>query len=78
MCRTASLFLLQRLKGSMSGDARDFNNIETPAVIKFFPARQDVKGISRHCMPQSKTGLHRLNVVNFPPVIHLVLDNPKQ
>jgi len=37
MCRIASLFLLQRLKGSMSGDARDFN-IETRAVIKvFFP-----------------------------------------
>ena len=36
MCRIASLFLLQRLKGSMSGDARDFNNIETCAVIKFF------------------------------------------
>ena len=29
-------FLLQRLKGSMSGDARDFNNIETLYVIKFF------------------------------------------
>jgi len=36
MCRIARLFLLQRLKGSMSGDARDFNNIETRAVIKFF------------------------------------------
>jgi len=36
MCRIESLFLLQRLKGSMSGDARDFNNIETRAVIKFF------------------------------------------
>jgi len=35
MCRIASLFLLQRLKGSMSDDARDFNNIETRAVIKF-------------------------------------------
>jgi len=34
--RIASLFLLQRLKGSVSGDARDFNNIETRAVIKFF------------------------------------------
>jgi len=29
MCRIASLFLLQRLKGNISGDARDFNNIET-------------------------------------------------
>ena len=36
MCRIASLFLLQRLKRSMSGDARDFNNIETRAVIFFF------------------------------------------
>ena len=36
MCRIASLFLLQRLKGSISGDARDFNNIETRAAINFF------------------------------------------
>ena len=36
MCRAASLFLLQRLKGSMSGDARDFNNMETRAVIEVF------------------------------------------
>ena len=36
MCRIASLFLLQRLKGSKSGDARDFNNIETRAIIKSF------------------------------------------
>jgi len=36
MCRIASLFFLQRLKGNMSGDERDFNNIETRAVIKFF------------------------------------------
>jgi len=35
MCRIASLFFLQRLKGNMSGDARDFNNIETGAGIKF-------------------------------------------
>ena len=33
----------------MSGDARDFNNIETRAVIKFFfPARQGAEGNSRH------------------------------
>ena len=36
MCRIASLFLLKRLKGNMLGDPRDFNNIETRAVIKFF------------------------------------------
>jgi hypothetical protein len=34
----------------MSGDARDFNNIETRAVIKFhfFPARQGAEG---NCTP---------------------------
>ena len=49
MSRIASLFLLQRLKGSMSGDARDFNNIEMRAVINFFfPARQDAEGNLRH------------------------------
>jgi len=36
MCQIARLFLLQRLKGNTWGDARDFNNIETRAVIKFF------------------------------------------
>jgi len=35
MCRIASLFLLKRLKGSMSGDAPDFN-METRAVKFFF------------------------------------------
>ena len=35
MCRIGSLFSLQRLKGSMSGDAFDFNNMETQATIKF-------------------------------------------
>ena len=49
MCRIESLFLLQRLKGNMSGDKRDFNNIEKGAVIKFFfPARQGEEGNSRH------------------------------
>ena len=50
MCRIAILFLLQRLKGSMLGDARDFNNMETRAVIKifFFPARQGAEGNSCH------------------------------
>jgi len=49
MCRIASLFLLQRLKGRISGDARDFNNIEARAAIKFFfPARQVAEENSRH------------------------------
>ena len=49
MCQITSLFLLQRLKGSMSGNARNFNNVEMPAVIKFFfPVRQGTEGNSRH------------------------------
>ena len=36
MCRIASLFLLQRLKGNVLGDASDFNNMETRAVVKDF------------------------------------------
>ena len=50
MCRIASIFLLQRPKGSMPSEARDFN-METRAVIKFnyfFSARQGAEGNSRH------------------------------
>jgi len=36
MCRIASLFLLQRMKRSMSVDARDLNDMEMGAVIKYF------------------------------------------
>jgi len=35
-CAELQYFLLQRTKGRMSGDARDFNNIETRAVINLF------------------------------------------
>jgi hypothetical protein len=34
MCKIASLFLLQMLKGSMLGDVLNFNNIKTQAIIK--------------------------------------------
>jgi len=48
MCRIASLFLLQMLKGSMSSDALDFNNMEMRAFINFFPVRQSAERNSRH------------------------------
>ena len=48
MCRIASLSLLQRLKASMSGDARDFINMETRVSSISFPARQGAEGNSRH------------------------------
>jgi len=40
----------------MSCDARDFNNIETRAVIKFFPAMQGAKEI--HAILTEKLGEH--------------------
>ena len=86
MCRIASLLLLQRLKGSMSGDARDFNNDkETRAVIQFFPlqgkASKEIHAILKETLGKhapSKTGWPTLNVVIFPPVMSLVLDDTKQ
>ena len=49
MCRIARLSLLQSLKGSISGDTCDFNNMETLAVINFFSlVRQGAKGNSCH------------------------------
>ena len=57
MCRIARLFLLQRQKGSMSGDACDFNNIETRAIIKVFflqgKARKEI-----HAILQETLGEH--------------------
>ena len=89
MCRIARLFLLQGLKENMSGEARDFNNIETRAVIKFFFLQDkapneiyaiptEILGNMHHRMPPSKTGLNSLNVVVFPPVMRLVLDDLKE
>jgi len=74
----------------MSGDARDFNNIEMRTVINFFfsckarsrrkftPFWQKHYGNMHRRMPPSKTGWPILNVVIFPPVMRLVLDYPKQ
>jgi hypothetical protein len=60
MFRIESIFLLQRLKGSMSGDARDFN-IETGAAIKFFfPARQGAEETSAEHAPSSATVNNRV------------------
>jgi len=44
MCRIASIFFLQRLKESMSGDASDCSNMETRAVIKSPPPKKKALG----------------------------------
>jgi hypothetical protein len=58
MCRIESIFLLQRLKGSISGDARDFNNIETRAVIKFFFSLQGKAPKKIHAILKETLGEH--------------------
>ena len=51
-------FLVQRLKGNMSGDARDFNNIETRAVIKVFFPLQDKASKEIHEILRETLGEH--------------------
>jgi len=74
----------------MSGDARDFNNMETRAVIKLPPplARQGVEENScysdRNIWGTCTIVCHLKNLVaqfkygDFSPVMRLVLDYPKQ
>ena len=86
------VFLLQRLKGSMSGDARDFNNIETRAVIKFLffffvrdKAPKEIQAILPETLGEHapsyatvKNWVAQLNVVIFSPVLRYVLNDSKQ
>ena len=58
MCRIASIFLLQRPKGSMSDDARYFNNMETRAVIKFFFLLQGKVPKEIHAILKETLGEH--------------------
>ena len=58
MSRIASLFLLQRLKRSISGDARDFNNMETQVVIKFFFLLQGKAPKEIHAILKETLGEH--------------------
>jgi hypothetical protein len=78
----------------MSGDAHDFSNIETPAVMKFFFSCKARQGKARHkeihailaetldelapLYATIKTGWPSLNMVIFQPVVHPVVDNQKQ
>jgi len=76
MCRIASLFLLQRLKGSMSGDARCHQvffslQVEAPKEIHAIL----IETLGEHA--PSYTTIKNW-VLSFPPVMCLVLDDPKQ
>jgi hypothetical protein len=88
MCRITGLFLLQRLKKSTSGDARDFNNIETRAAIKFLslqgkaPKKFQATLIEtlRERAPSYatlKNWVAQFKRGDFSNVMRLVLDGPK-
>ena len=68
----------------MSGDAHDFNNNETRAVIKFFflqgKAQKEIHAIQTETLGENALSYVNVKnrVVNFPPVMRLVLDKPKQ
>jgi len=74
----------------MSGDARDFNNIETRAVIKYFFPLQGKAPKETHAILTETLGEHapsyatvknwvaQFKLCDFPPVMHLALDEPKQ
>jgi len=72
----------------MSGDARDYNNIETRVVTKFFlqgKAPKEIQAILTQTLGEHAPSYATVkNLVaqfkhgDFPRVIGLVLDNPKQ
>jgi hypothetical protein len=73
----------------MLGDRHDFSNIETRAVIKFFflfgKAPKKIYAILTEILGEStplyaalENWVASLNVVIFPPVLRLVLDDSKQ
>ena len=73
----------------MSGDARDFN-MDTQAVIKFSfslqgKAPKEIHAILAETLREHapsyatiKNWVAKFKVVIFPPIMHLVLDDPKQ
>jgi hypothetical protein len=67
----------------MSGDARDFNNIKTRALIKHFfvqsKAPKEIHAILKETVGKYAPSYATIkNVVIFPPVLRLVLDDTKQ
>jgi hypothetical protein len=70
----------------MSGDAHDFNNIETRAFIKFFfPLSKEIHAILTEILGEYapsyatiKNWVNQDNGVIFSPMMRLALDDPKQ
>jgi len=71
----------------MSGDARDFDNVETRAVIKFLQGKtpKEIHAILTETLGEHapshatvKNWVAQFKSGGFPPVMRLVLDDPKQ
>jgi len=73
----------------MSGDARDFNNMETRPVVKFSflqgKAPKDIHAILTETLGEHapsyatvKNWVTHFKSGDFPPVMRLVLDDQKQ
>ena len=68
----------------MPGDVHGLNNIETRAVINFLflqgKAPKEIHAILTETLGNmhDRKCMASLNVVIFPPVMRLVLDDPKQ
>jgi len=68
----AILFLPQKMKRSMSGDARDFSNIETRTLIKlFFPllqgdAPKEIYAILTETLPEHASSYATVKTLGGP------------
>ena len=81
-------FLVTEAEGKHAGDARHFNSIVARAVIKFFflhdKAQKEMHSILRETLGEHAPSYAVRNRVaqfkrgGFPPVMRLVLDDPKQ
>ena len=84
MCRIASLFLLQRLKGSISGDARFQQHRDASCHQVFFSykarRRRKFTPLEEHTPSHAtiKNGVVQFKRGDFSPVMRLVLDDLKQ
>jgi hypothetical protein len=88
MCRIASLLLLQGLKGNMSGNVHNLNNIKTRDIIKLFflqgKVPKEINTILKVTLGEHaplyatvKNWVAQFNVI-FPPAMRLVLDDTKE
>ena len=88
ICRIASRFFLQKMIVGMSTEACDFNNIEKRGLIKVFFLQgklpkeiyailKEILGNNAPFYATVKYGWSSRNVVNFPSVLRLVLEDPK-